>query len=308
MAFTTNLSGTTQVNDALITLWDKAFIIASEQDDVVSQFAMHKPIAGKSDIIPIYSNLAVSTTPLDETEDVVSDALADDKITITPAEYGKVVTTTSLASLQTGGQVDLAKAELVGRNMGRTMNVLATRALEATTNVKTVGNKAAADILAGDVISLAEVNAIYNKLARANVMTAAGGAYIAFAHDDVINDLRAATGAGSWQDVTKYADPVTALRNEVGMFGGFRWIRNNDCAFADQSGAGLVDIYKTTFIGANALVKGVSKEAGMVATGPYDKLNRFVNLGWYGVLQYLIMQQECVFQLQSASSVGANAA
>lgn len=307
MAFTTNLSGTTQVNDAVITLWDKAFIIASEQDDVVSQFAVQKDIMGKSDVVPIYSNLAVSTTPLDETEDVVSDALADDKITITPAEYGKVVTTTTLASLQTGGQVDLAKAELVGRNMGRTMNVLATRALEASTNVRVVGGKLADNVLAADVITLAEVNAMYNKLARASVMTAAGGAYIAFAHDDVINDLRAATGTGSWQDVTKYATPQDALRNEVGMFGGFRWIRNNDCAFADQAGAGLVDIYKTTFMGANGLVKGVSKEAGMVATGPYDKLNRFVNLGWYGVLQYLIMQQEGVWQLQTASSVGTNA-
>ena len=308
MAFTTNLSGTAQVSDALITLWDRAFIIASEQDDVVSQFADVRTINGKSDIITTYNTLGLATTPLTETEDVVSESMGESKITVTPQEYGNVVTRTSLASLQTGGQVDMAAAQLVGRNMGRTMNKLATLALEASTNVKTVANKAAGDLLAADVISLAEVNAIYNKLARSNVMSVADGMFIAFAHDDVINDIRAATGAGSWQDVTKYADPVTALRNEVGMFGGFRWIRNNDCAFGDQAGAGTVDVYKTTFMGAQGLVKGVSKEAGMVATGPFDKLNRFVNLGWYGVLQYLILEQQAVWQLQSASSVGANAA
>jgi N4-gp56 family major capsid protein len=150
------------------------------------------------------------------------------------------------------------------------------------------------------------MNTMYNKLARANVSTI-NGEYVMIAHDDVISDLRNDTGAGSWVDVSKYATPDTVLRNEVGMYKGFRVVRNNHATFGDQSGAGTVDAYNSYFIGFNALGKAVSKEPGMVATGPFDKLARFVNMGWYGVMKYGIIDTDAVWVAKTASSQGANA-
>ena len=304
MAFTLNLSGTTQVDDSIIQAYDAAFLIASAQGNVMDQVAsVQYGVGGASISFPKFAQLALATTPLDEVEDVTSEAMSDAKVILTPAEYGKAVTRTQLASLQTGGKVDLAAVELVGQNMAGTKNKLATLALDASTNVLTAGGKALGDILATDVLSGAILNKAYNKLARGNVGTI-GGEYALIAHDDVITDLREESG---WTDVAKYADAVQVLRNEIGMYKGFRVIRNNHATFGDQTGAGTVDIYNSYVVGLNGLGYGVSLEPGMVATGPFDKLARFVNLGWKGVFTYGIIDTDAVWKIQTASSVGANA-
>ena len=307
MAFTLNLSGTAQVDDSLIKAYDQSFLIASQQGNVMDQFASYRAQIGATSIeFPKYAQLALATTPLDEVEDVASEAMSDSKVILTPAEYGKAVTRTSLASLQSGGKVDVAAATLVGQNMAATKNKLATLALDASTNVLTANAGAVADIAGTDVLSGSLLNKAYNKLARASIGTI-GGEYVLVAHDDVINDLRNETGAGSWVDVTKYATPGETLRNEVGMYKGFRVVRNNMATITADAGAGAVDVYNTYAIGLNAFGLAESRTPGMVATGPFDKLARFVNLGWYGVFNYGIVDTDAVFVIKSASSVGANA-
>lgn len=308
MAFTTNLSGTSAVDDSVILAYDQAYIVAVGQDNVMEQFAsVRTDIGAKSISMPKYSRLAVATTPLTETDDVTSEAIADAAIVLTPAEYGNVVTKTNLASLQTGGRIDLAAAQLVGINHGATMDKLALLALDASTNSYIVGGTAAGSVAATDIATGTFLNYFYNKLARASVPMI-NGSYVAVMHDDVIADLREATSTGSWVDVTKYATPETVLKNEVGMYKGFRIVRDNQATYADQTGAGTVDLYNSYFLGFNALGKAISQSGRMVATGPFDKLNRFVNLGWYEVCDYSIIDQDAVWLGQSASSKGSNAA
>lgn len=306
MAFTLNLSGTTQVDDSLVKAYDQSFLIAAAQGDVMDQFATYRASIGAVSIeFPKFAQLSLATTPLAEDEDVTSEAMSDSKIILTPAEYGKVVTTTALASLQSGGRVDTVAAQLVGSNLGQTKNKLATLALDASTNVLTPGGAAIADLTAANVMDAALLNSAYNKLARANIGTIAGE-YVLVAHDDVIADLREATAVGSWVDVSKYATPETVLRNEVGMYKGFRVVRNNHATITADAGAAAVDTYNSYVLGANALGLAESKTPGMVATGPFDKLARFVNLGWYGVMKYGIIDTDAVFKLVTASSKGTN--
>ena len=307
MAFTTVMTTVADVDDSIITAFDAGFIVAAEQADVMSPFVQYRAdIGAKAIEFPKYATLSAATTPLDEDDDVVSEALVDTKITFLPVEYGKVVTKTALSSLQTGGKSDLAAARLVGQNVGRTMNILAIRALEATTNIIIPGAGTEAGLLAGDVMSATLLNKVYNKLARASIPMLADNLYVAFMHDDVIADLRAGAAAGDWTDVVKYATPETALRNEVGVYKGFRIVRNNDCAFGDQSGAGTVDIYDSSFMGFNGLGQAVSKAPGLVITSS-DKLNRFVNVGWHAVMKYGIVDTDAVWKVRTASSLGANA-
>lgn len=307
MAYTTAMTTVASVDDSILTAFDAGFIVAAEQSDVMTPFVQYKAdIGAKAIEFPKYATLSAATTPLTEDEDVASEALGDSKVTFIPVEYGKVVTKTALSSLQTGGKSDLAAARLVGQNVGRTQNILAIRALEASTNVIIPGAGTEAGLLAGDVMSAAVLNKIYNKLARTNIPMLADNLYVAFMHDDVIADLRAGAAAGDWTDVVKYATPEMALRNEVGIYKGFRIVRNNDCAFADQTGSGTVDAYKSSFIGFNALGQAVSKAPGLVITSS-DKLNRFVNVGWHGVMKYGIVDTDAVWTALTSSSVGANA-
>jgi N4-gp56 family major capsid protein len=307
MPFTTNLSGTAQVDDSIILAYDKQFIVASAQDQIMDQFVTYKAnINAKSIEFEKYSQLSLATTPLVETDDVVSEALADANIILTPAEYGNVVTKTQLASLQTGGKIDLASARLVGINAGRTQDKLALLSLDASSNVQFAGtgNGANGDLAVTDIVDTSFLNKMYNKLAR-NSVQMINGLYVAVLHDDAIHDLRNSAGSGSWVDINKYAQPNEVLMNEVGMLCGFRIIRDNHATIFAGASGDSEDVYNSYFMGFNALGKAVSKEVGMVATGPFDKLNRFVNLGWYGVFKYGIIDQDALYIGRSCSSLSA---
>lgn len=306
MPFTTNLTGVAQVDDSIRLEYDAEFRLAYEEQGVAAQFAtLKRDIGAKSIDLPRYSHLALVTSPLAEGDDVTSEALADDKVVITPAEYGNVVTTTKLANLQTGGMVDRAAARLVGINAGRSQNKLAMLAMDAGTNKLIVGGTLAT-VAATDIMSGTIMGTIFNKLARKNVPGLVGGDFVMIAHDDVIHDIREGSGANSWIDAHKYALPEALLRNEVGMYKGFRVIRDNLSTILADAGAGAVDVYNSYFLGFNALGLAESAPVEMRATGPFDKLSRFVNMGWYGCFQFKVVEQDALWVVQSASSVGAN--
>jgi N4-gp56 family major capsid protein len=308
MPFVANMTGTTQLDDSLVLAFEQSFIVANGQNNVMDQLAQYNSnIGAKSIQMTKYARLALVTTPLTEDEDATRVQLADSAILFTPAEYGGVVTRTNLAKLQTGGKSDLAAAQLVGINAGSSLDKQAVLALSASSNLIVAGGKTDATLADTDVCDAAFLNKMYNKLARTNVPTI-NGMYVAVLHDDQIHDLRAATGAGSWVDVTKYSLPGEAMANEVGMFKGFRILRNNNVVFADQAGAGTVDSYKGLFLGANALGKAESQLLTIKVTGPFDSLGRFVNVGWYWVGKYGIVDTDAVYVGLTASSVGDNAA
>jgi N4-gp56 family major capsid protein len=303
--FTTVMSDVVSLDNSLVLAFDQSFIIAAGQDNVMDQFVQYKKeIGGKSISLTKYARLSLATTPLTEKSDLVSEAMTDSEILFTPVEYGNVVTTTALASLQSGGKVNLAAAENIGKNVGTTLDKLAILALDASTNVRIVGNTAEGSVTAGQVISGTELNIMYNKLARMNIPTF-NGSYVLVAHDDVIADLRADTSLGSWVDVAKYSTPETVLKNEVGMYKGFRVVRDNNATFVDQTGAGTVDIYNSYCFGNNALGRVDSLPPGMVITQT-DKLNRFLNVGWKATLKFGIVDQDAIWTLRTSSSLGAN--
>lgn len=307
--FTVALTGSVEVPDTAISLEAVAdFIIAYQQNNVVDQFVEYsRQIGSKSISFPRFDMLAPTVTPLNEREDIASVALSESNVILTPKEYGNVITTTSLADIQSGGNVFRAATQLVARNMADSMNLLATRALEASTNVITADGGAEADLTAGKVITRELLNKIYNKLARANVPKHSAGYYVALLHEDVIADLRESATAGSWVDVSKYSNAISILTNEVGMLGGFRIVQNNSAKINVDGGAGAVDTYKSSFLGYNGLGKAESVIPEMRMTGPFDKLGRFVNVGWYSVTDYKIIEPTAVYSLISASGFGNNA-
>jgi len=306
--FTTAMTSVADVDDSIIRAYDAGFIMAAQQADVMTPFVQYRASFGADAIkFPKYAALSATGFDLVDKEDPASEAVTDTAILITPTEKGKVVTKTTLASLQTGGKIDLAIPQLVGANLARAINITAIRAAEATTNVVYGGTATApGNVGAGDVMSKTVLEKVYNKMARASIPTMPGmGLYVAFMHDDVISDLRSAAAAGDWTDVNKYGNPAVVLNNAVSVYKGFLIVRNNDCAFADQTGAGTVDEYVSSFVGFNGLGRGVSLAPGLRFTST-DKLQRFINVGWYGVWADKIVDSDAVWKAVTSSSLGAN--
>lgn len=303
MAFLTNMTGTGAVDDSIVTAFASEAYIAATQKNVVDALAFTRmDIGAKSISLPSFTPLTVSTTPLVETDDVTPEALVDGKILITPAEYGKAVVTTQLASFQTGGLVDRVAAKLVGENVGATLDKLGIAALNASTNVMTPTGAAVGSLSAtNDVMSRVFLNRLRNKLERANVPTFSNGLYALVVHPDVMADLRADASAGSFIDVVKGSVPELALLNNIAMYMGFFLIPDSNVPVS----AATVKGYTALALGGNALGKVVSQDVQVIAKPTNDLLNRFVSVGWRATLAYSIMDQNAVWKGVTSSGYAA---
>lgn len=309
--FTTVMTSTAEVDDSIIKEFDQQFIVAHGENGIMDQFAQYRRgISGKSIEFQKYSRLDLATTPLLEKEDLDSVALADEQIIITPQEYGNVVTKTELARLQSGGnKLDLACARVVGLNAGSSVDKLAMLSVEGSANVLHAdGSGSDASIEATDTATPSFLNKLYSELRRRKVPAFMDGMYVAVMHSDVIHDLRASTGTGSWQDILKGTQPDRIFRNQVGMLAGFIIVEDNHALLNEDAGTGgTVDVYNINCLGFNAFGKAESNPLQMVMSGPFDKLSRFVNVGWKWTGNYGIVDTDSVQIGRVASSIGANA-
>jgi len=292
-------------DDSLILLMDQAFIVEAKDAIVIDQLIDYeRQIGAKSIDLTKFAKLDRATTPLTDGTDPDRVAMSDTKVTLTPAEYGQAVGRTLLASLQTGGKADLGTARVVAQNMAETLNAVGLIAGEAGTNIR-LANGAGSEgaIVAGDVIQLADLNYIHNRLARGNIMKFEGDMYMAVCHPDVASDIKQ---SADFVAVHKYADTVKLIKNEIGSYAGFRWVVSSGCSVNADAGAGAVDTYHTQFFGQNSMGRAVSKDPTMVISGPFDTLGRILNVGWLGVVQYKIIDQDAHWIITSASSFGTN--
>ena len=304
MAFNANTITTTQVDDSIVLAFADLVYFAAQPEMIVDQFAnIRENINGKSIQFSKYADLTEATSALTEANEDTAENMTDSAVTLTPAEYGKSTIRTRLASLQTGGKVDIAAARAIGFNLGRTVDKLGMTALEGGSPIATVygGTATAANNLAtSDNLDRIMVNKMYNKLARRNTPPAVGGLYAAVAHDDCLHDLRA-----DLQDIAKYGLPESVSRNAIGVMGGFVWYRTSHSTITTDA-SGSIDAYKVVGFGDNVLAKATSQEPGLVITGPFDRLGRFVNIGWYGVFSYGILDGNNMVFGVCSSSVGSN--
>lgn len=299
------ISTTTMFNDSVIALIDKAFHIASSDNIVIDQFADKKlKVVGKSVGINKYNKLAKATTALtDDGASLTPVSVVDNVVTLTPAEYGAVVSRTSLAQLQTGGKADLSVAELVGLNLAETKNALGIQALEASAN-ETFCNGAAneAAIVAADTVKITDLNAAYTALSAANIPKF-GSEYALIVHPHVAHDLRLLS---NWFDIAKYGNGDAVLKNEIGFLAGFRIVQSSGVSINTDAGASTCDTYHSVAIGKNALGYAESLAPSVKITGPFDNLGRLLNVGWYGVFDYGLVDTDACQKLTSSSSQGTN--
>jgi N4-gp56 family major capsid protein len=304
--FTTVITDKTVLDQSQVSLWNEGVILAADEMLIMDQFVSQKKTAKSADYKFIkFANLANATSALTDGEDVTSEAIVDSVVTITPVEQGNVVTTTALGDASTGGRLDPAVVELIGKNMGTSKDVLAIQALEAATNEIIVTQATEAELTASDKMTTAYMEKVYNKLRRANIPKI-GQNYISVIHPDVVSDLRNVAAAGDWVDISKYSNVMDVYKNEIGMFKGFRLIENANITINTDVGAGAVDTYHSLFFGYNALGLAEAIAPGMRITGPFDKLGRLLNFGWYGIFKYGIIDASAIWKVTSASSFGAN--
>lgn len=288
-------------------------------DAVADVKPTRQSMPGSSVVFTQISDLNVASTALNESVDVDAVALADANVTVTLVEYGNAIITTAKLRGTSYLDVDETVANVIGFNAGVSQDTITRDVLKAGTNVRYGSGggslpTARNTIEPSDVLRANDVRRALADLRGQNVATF-GGYYAAFIHPDVSYDLRGETGAAAWRDPHTYSQPEQIWTGEVGAFEGFRFMETPRApVFADAgSSTTLTDVYRTLFMGRQALAKAYSMADGngahprVVETPVVDHLRRFQGWGWYWLGGYSIFRQASLRAVESASSIGTNA-
>ena len=266
---------------------------------------------GSSVALYTRADLAVATTPLSETVDPDAVALPNPTaVTLTPLEYGNVSIATLKVKAQSFFDVDPDQADAIVWNMRDTLDSLVSTVLSAGTNVRYANGKTStATTNSQDNIKSSDVRFIVAKLRGNAAQGKRGDKYWCGIHPDISHDLRAETGAGSWQNAHQYAAPGVFWPGEIGEYEGCFFVESARMKTAQDGGDGtdagtnLDVVYRTIFAGREALAEGVVVEPEVRVGVVPDKLNRFFPLGWYGFLGWARFREKALYRLEAGSSI-----
>lgn len=241
--------------------------------------------------------------------EVTSEAVVDSKATATLIQHGNVVTITDMGDVSTGGRLNLAVPELVGKNMGEYVDKYFIQKLEAGSNEYTPSSTAEASLAATDIITALLFEKAYTFLRTNKIPKLVDGLYVAVIHPHVLSDIRNVAAVGDWVAVSQYQNSASVLRNEVGMYKGFKIIESANVTVNTDAGSSAVDTYHTSFFGYNALgaAYSVSKPLRPTFITGTDKLDRFAHIGWKGTFAGCLVDTNASVLVTTASTFGTNA-
>jgi N4-gp56 family major capsid protein len=211
--------------------YDQYVRMALRSIPVMRSLADVKPVQqampGSSVVFSIYSDLAQATSTLTETSDVSSIALGNpSQVTVTLNEYGSAVTTTKKLNLTSFNDVDSALADIIAYNAADSIDNVVGQVLSAGTNViysngpSGSAPTSSAGVLPVDTITVADIRNAVVTLRTNKALPRMGELYAAYLHPRQSADLRAETGTGGFQDLTKFVDRTPFVAGAVGVLEG----------------------------------------------------------------------------------------
>ena len=232
MAIPTGTPTSSSTISALVqTAYDQYVRMALRSIPVMRSLADVKPVQqampGSSVVFSIYSDLAQATSTLTETSDVSSIALGNpSQVTVTLNEYGSAVTTTKKLNLTSFNDVDSALADIIAYNAADSIDNVVGQVLCAGTNVIYANGPsgtvptASSAILPVDTITTADIRNAVVTLRTNKALPRIGELYAAYLHPRQSADLRAESGTGGFQELTKYVERTPFTAGAVGVLEG----------------------------------------------------------------------------------------
>ncbi len=226
-----SLTTTSSISNLVQTAYDQYVRMALRSIPVMRSLADVKPVQqampGSSVVFSIYSDLAQATSTLTESTDVSSIALGNpSQVTVTLNEYGSAVSTTKKLNLTSFNDVDSALADIIAYNAADSIDNVVGQVLCAGTNVIYANGgtgtapTSSATVLAGDTMTVAEIRNAVVSLRTNKALPRIGELYAAYLHPRQSADLRAETGTGGFQELTKYVERTPFTAGAVGVIEG----------------------------------------------------------------------------------------
>jgi len=270
------------------------------------------PMPGNPVTFTIITAIAPQTTPLSETVEPTPGNITDTQKSITLAEYGHAVKPTKKLKVTSFLGMDLVATQEITANMEESVDIVARDVLVAGDNALFAGDATSRiTINAGDTLSANNIRRARAYLkGKLTPPPPGSNMYVSFIHPDVNYDLQVESGQQAWSAPHVYADPSAMYTGEIGALSGVRFVENANAKIWANAGSGspggLLDVYATIFVGRQALGEAVGVPQHVIIAGPFDDLQRFVSIGWYGLLGYGRIRENSLLRYESLSSIGAN--
>ena len=304
---TGSLTGVTDIAALVQTAYDQYVRMALRSIPVMRAIADVKPVQqampGSSVVFSIYSDLAAATSTLTETTDVSSVALGNpSQVTVTLQEYGSAVTTTKKLNLTSFNDVDTALADIIAYNAADSIDQVVAGVLTAGTNVIYAGTATNTNgLLATSTISVADIREAVVQLRTNKAVPRIGELYAAYLHPRQSADLRAESGTGGFQELTKYVERTPFVAGAVGVLEGAFIVETPRVPFANNSGS--VPVYKAVVAGREALAEAMAQDISTVIGPEIDALRRFRTIGWYYFGGFNRLREAALYRIESATSI-----
>ena len=304
-------TSTTALAGLVKAAYDRYVEFALRSQPLFRNLADKRPVQqampGSSVVFSLYQDLTAATSTLSETVDPNAVALSDvNTVTVTLNEYGNTVLNTRKLGEFAFSDVDPAIANIVAYNMADSIDRLVVSTLITGTNViyAGTGNTATSGITATDIIEGEYIRKAVAKMRSANAVPREGMLYAAYLHPEVAHDLRAETGALSFEDIRKYTDPNVGniLNATTGVYGG-AYVVETPRAYTANDGTSSAKVYRSIIAGQQALAEATAVEPGIVIGPVVDKLMRFRPVGWYSLQGWSIYRNDALYRIESGSSI-----
>jgi N4-gp56 family major capsid protein len=264
---------------------------------------VQQAMPGSSVVFSIYSDLAAATSTLTETADVSSIALGNPtQVTVTLQEYGSAVTTTKKLNLTSFNDVDAALADIIAYNAADSLDQVVASVLTGGANVIYASSATSTNsIAAGMTISTADIREAVVQLRTNKAVPRIGELYAAYLHPRQSADLRAETGTGGFQELSKYVDRTPFVAGAVGVLEGAFVVETPRVPFAANSNS--INVYKAVVAGREALAEAKGQDISTVIGPEIDALRRFRTIGWYFFGGWSLLRQAAIYRIESATSI-----
>lgn len=319
-------TGTGQIPAEVNNFYDRTLLYRAIPLFVHTRWAQVRDIPRKAGTLTIkfrrYGNLVAATTPLSDGITPSGSQLSVTDITATVAQYGDFVTVTDVLDFQSQDPVLMEAAEILGDQMGDTLDQLTRDVLSAGTNVyyAGTGHTLRNQVAAGELITLALVQKSVrllktNKARRMTKMvnattgygtTPLNASYIAICHPNTTFDLKAIS---TWVSVEKYASTNGIMEGEVGKLDEVRFVETTNAKVFTGAGAAGIDVYATLVFGSDAYgttrisgeaVKNIVKPLG--SAGSADPLEQRATSGWKATFVAKVLNDAFLLRLECAVS------
>jgi N4-gp56 family major capsid protein len=159
-------------------------------------------------------------------------------------------------------------------------------------------------VAATDKMTVSLIRKAVTELRTNKALPRIGELYAAYLHPRQTADLRAETGTGGFQELSKYVDRTPFVAGAVGVIEGAFVVETPRVPYAANAASPAVNVYKAVVAGREALAEAMGQDISTVIGPQIDALRRFHTIGWYYFGGWSLLRQAAIYRLETAASNG----